>query len=127
IFNYLESQREVNFVVHVMDPKFTQIDVHADVKVATGYDSPTVVADVITALTNYLSPANWGKGDAHTWIDKTKVYYNELISLVDSVAGVDRVSDLTVEIHGNPVGRVDVTIDNPAGLTQPSTITATAV
>lgn len=125
---YLQANREVNFIVNVMDPQFTQIDVHADIVVAPGYDPATIVASVVAAINSYLSPANWGVGRTDdTWIESNTVYYNELIALVGNVLGVDRVTDLTVNKHLLAPGRVNVPITSPAGLTQPITITATAV
>lgn len=127
IDNYLQARREVNFIVNEMDPQYTLIDVHTDFKTAAGYDPPTVKASIEAALNNYLSPANFAKPAPHVWVETTKVYYYELVALVSNILGVDRVSDLTVNIHGNAAGRIDITITNPAGLTRPSTIVATAV
>lgn len=128
IDNYLQANREVNFIVNVTDAKYTRIDVHVDYKLISGFSEADITADIISALNSYLSSSNWGAGpDIGTWIETPKIYYNELIALVSAVNGVDRVVDLTMAIDGNALARVDITIDNPAGLTIPDTITATVV
>jgi len=134
IGTYLNARREQNFIVNVVDPRYTNIDVAASFKTATGYTAATVQTSVVAALTAYLSPANWGidptssgSDQLRTWIEQPTVYYNELITLVSNVVGVDRVTDLTVNIHGNAATRADVAIDSPTGLTTAGTITATEV
>lgn len=134
IASYILARREQNWIVHVVDPRYTNIDVATNIKILPGYDSATVELSVEAALTDYLSASNWGQDPnvsgsdaAQTWVEQPVVYYNELIALVSSVTGVDRVSDLTVNIHGFTPARVDVAIDSPAGLTTPGTIAATAV
>lgn len=129
---YINARREQNWIVYVMDPNYTTIDVNTTYKVLPGYDLTATDDAVEAALTSYLSPANWGLDptvggtDAlTTWVDQNTVYYNELIALVSSIAGVDRVTDLTVNIAGNTPARVDVPITQPAGLTMAGTVEAT--
>lgn len=125
---FLQANREVNFVAYVMDAKYTNIDVAVSYKLIAGFNEADIDSDVVAAITNYLSPTVFGSGvDVNTWVETTKVYYNELIALASSVNGVDRVTDLTSNIHGSAPARVDITIDNPAGLTTPGTITAAVV
>lgn len=134
ITNYINSRREANWITYVMSPKYSQIDVATTVRVLPGYSSTSVNADVVTALTNYLNPANWAQdpnassSDApSTWVDMQKVYYNELIALVSNVPGVDRVIDLTSNIHTYTIpARVDITLPGPASLTAAGTITSVA-
>lgn len=129
IDTFLQANRELNFVVNVMDPRYTAVDVHADIKVLAGYDPVAIDSDATAALNNYLSPANWGRDitQPHSWVETPKVYYNELIALVSSVPGVDRVVDLTVAFGGSTATRADLTISNPAGLTTPGAISVTVV
>ena len=57
--DYLESLREVNFIVHVVDPNYTTIDVTFNVKAIPGYTASELEAATEAAIANYLSPANW--------------------------------------------------------------------
>jgi uncharacterized phage protein gp47/JayE len=129
IQSYLQANREVNFVVNVMNPNFTTINVVTTFHTLTGYDPTATASSVVAAIQGYLSPASWGEDPtvressvANTWIDTPKVYYNEVIALIANVVGVDRVVTLT--LNG---GTADITLTGPASLTQPGTVTATAV
>jgi uncharacterized phage protein gp47/JayE len=83
---YLQSLREVNFVVNVIDPTITTVDVTATIKVLDGYDSDIVTAAAQDVVENYLSPAVW------PWA--TVLRRNELIALISNVPGVDYVADI---------------------------------
>lgn len=107
---YLQSLREINFVVYVIDPTYTDVDVTATVTAFTGQDIAEVQAACEAALTSYLSPANWD------W--RSTVRVNELISLLDRVAGVDYVVSVTTPAS-------NVTLTGPASLPEPGTLSIT--
>jgi uncharacterized phage protein gp47/JayE len=86
VSTYLDSLREVNFVVHTIDPTYTTIDVTVTVKKTSTASTQAVSEAVVAALQEYLNPQNWD------W--STVVRYNELISLIDQVPGVDYVDTL---------------------------------
>lgn len=85
---YLQSLREINFIVYVIDPTYTAVNVTTTVKRFADADAATVEQACEDALTTYLSPASWD------WAGT--VYYNELVALLSNVTGVDRVVSLTV-------------------------------
>ena len=64
------------------------INVTVEVTNKSGYIPASVAASVQTALDQYLHPDYWAWGET--------VYYNELISLIDQVDGVDRVVSLSM-------------------------------
>jgi hypothetical protein len=107
---YLQSLREVNFAVHVIDPTYTAVNVTATLKAKAGFDTAAVDAAATAAVQEYLSPANW------SW--SSTVRYNELISLLDQVEGVDYVVSLTTP-------SADVTLTGVANLTTASTVNIT--
>lgn len=120
---YLQANREVNFVVNVIDPNFTTINVADTVVKLPGYVASSVKASVEAAVAAYLSPAKWGQdpqvqddGQAATWIETPTLYYNEVIALISNVPGVDRVTALT--LNG---GTANITLTTPAALTQVGT------
>jgi uncharacterized phage protein gp47/JayE len=124
---YLQANREVNFIVNVIDPKFTEIDVTTTVVATTGYTQDAVQASVEATIQQYLSPALWGQdptivqsGAGQTWIESDTVYYNEVITAISNVVGVDRVVALT--LNG---GTADVSLAGPAALPQVGTIAVT--
>ena len=84
---YLEAQREVNFVVHTIGPRYTTVDVAATLKALPGFDIETVRAAAIQTLRDYLDPKSWD------W--SVVVRKNELISILDRVEGVQYVDAVT--------------------------------
>lgn len=126
----LEAEREVNFVFHVIDATYSTIKVATTVAALPGFDSAAVEASVEAAVAAYLSPGAWGLSldigdDPRAWRNVTTLRRNELIALVDRVAGVDYVSALTLAKGAGSLGTSDVTLDGPAALPTPGVITAT--
>jgi hypothetical protein len=64
------------------------IDITVSVTILSGNIASTVASNVQAALDAYLHPDYWDWGST--------IYYNELISLIDRVSGVDRVVALTI-------------------------------
>lgn len=83
----MEDIASVELDVHVIDPTFTEVDVTATVVREATHTDAEVEANVLAALEVYLSPDEWPWGST--------VYRNELISLLDQVAGVARVTSIT--------------------------------
>lgn len=104
----LTSRTHAGLDVHVVAPAYQAVNVAASVIATSGADT-TIVDDAVTAaVTAYLAPKNWvGKG--------TKVYRNELISLIDQVPGVERVVSITAPA-------ADVALTGLIVLPQPGTI-----
>lgn len=83
----LDDRAQANLAVSVVDPTITAVEVDATVVRKAGFTDATVVANVKAALETYLSPATW------PWAGT--VYRNELIAVIDAVAGVERVTSIT--------------------------------
>ena len=131
IDDYLEARREVNFLVYVIAPTYTQIDVTFAVVCYPGYVPADVQALVIANLSAWLSPANWGMppfGDPGTqsWLNETKVRYLEVAEQVNRTDGVNYISTLQIGIHSAAMGTADLTLTGVAPLPRPGTIAGTA-
>lgn len=117
--------------VHVADPEYTELDITASVTIQSGFNAATVLEAVKARLSEYLSPAKWGlpsSGDTSSgsgWENITHLYYNEVISTIDQVAGVDRVVNLEIGKHGGALGKVNVELAGVVPLTKPGTFTIT--
>lgn len=74
--------------IGIKQPYIVPITLATTVTMKTGYSQPTVTSNVTAALNQYLHPDYWD------WAGT--IYYNELISLIDQVDGVDRVVSLTI-------------------------------
>ena len=110
----LQSEREVNFLVYVIDPAYTNIAVVFSITVYPDFDSAATLAAAIQAVTDYLSPANFGQvpyGDQPVWLNDTKVRYLEVSEVINRTEGVWYVASLTV--NG---GTADVALTGPAPL-----------
>lgn len=122
----LQSLREVNFLVFVVDPTYTTINVTFTFTTYPGYDWPTVEAAAEQAVTDYLSPANFGRppygDDPGVWISDTKIRYLEVAEVINRVEGVWYVASLTV--NG---GTADVALAGPGPLPTPGAVAGTPV
>lgn len=70
------------------------VDIDVAIKVKSGYNGADVRDAVELALNQYIHPDYW------IWDDK--IYYNEVVSLIDSVEGVSRV--VTLSLDGGATG-----------------------
>lgn len=113
---YLESMRELNYVVHTTDPAIYAIDVTVNFTTTAGY-SPTEVAGRVTdAIQNFLDPRYWGisdiddPNDPKTWNNVTVIRYLELGTAINNVAGVDVVTLLTLGPHSGTLAAQDLVL-----------------
>lgn len=129
---FLDSQREINFVVNVFDPTITTVNVTFNVKCLHGYTAAAVDAAAEQRVRDYLSPANWGKDPAfiepgaasQTWVPTPNVIYNKMIQVLATTDGVNYVISMTM---GAPtLGTTDIVLPGAAPLTTPGTINGTA-
>lgn len=129
--DYLQAQREVNFLVSVIDPTYTVIDVSADIVPVSAALSATAVADAEAAIEAYLDPGAWGRSvpEFANWETIDKVYVNEIVHLLEALDTVARVPLGSVEIGraGTTATAADLTLLGPAPLPAPGTIAVTAV
>jgi Baseplate J-like protein len=116
---FLDEMREVNFVVNVIDPTFTTINVVWEVQSVPGTNLPALLDSVNQALSDYLNPTTWGlpeDRDPRVWINRTKVRYTDLVHIVKDVVGVDYIVNLVFAIAGGTLGTTDITLPGVAPL-----------
>lgn len=119
----LQAQREATFVVNVIDPAYTTVDVTATAVAHAGFGLAAVDTAVEAALADFLSPANWGQppfGEERAWVHTSVVRIWEVLEAVQRVEGVNYVTALTVE-----GGTVDVNLTGAAPLTRAGVISIT--
>lgn len=108
----IEAISAANLVIHIIDPSIETVAVTVAVKKIAEYEEAAVTANIEAALEDYLSTQSW------PW--EQYVRYNELITLISNVEGVDYVNALTAPA-------TDVDLGDTATLTTPGTITITFV
>lgn len=124
----LESMREVNWRVHVIDPTYTEVEVEFDAVALPGEDPETVREAAIAAVAAYLAPGSWGSlptGDQTAWRNVDTVRYLEVAQAINEAPGVDYIAALRIGLEGRTLGTSDVRLDGPAALPRPGTITGT--
>lgn len=121
----LDSHREVNFIVNMLDPTYTNVDVTFQVKAEAGFDATDLQARIVSAVTSYVSPDTWGlpsTGDTIEWRDEDTVRYLSLADVVNSVQGVRYIENLTVGLAGGSQIAGDKVLLGNAPLPSPGTI-----
>lgn len=127
----LQSKREVNFVVNVIDPDYTKVDVSLEAFPLPGYSKAQVELAIEEALDDYLDPSNSGKplfgetGSPGGWRKVTTLRLNDIIALVEGVPGVDYTAKVEIAKHGAGLEAKDLELDGAAPLTQAGDMTVT--
>lgn len=131
VFNLLDTSREVNFIINVLDPTYTTVDVTFQVKTEPGWtDVADVASRVAIAIEDFLSPASWGlpsSGDTIIWIPEDTVRYLKLGEIINQVEGVQHIVSLVVGLNGGAQTAADQILTGAAPLPTPGVITGTAV
>ncbi len=130
---YLQSLREQNFQVWVVDPQYAQIDVQVTVGAWPGVDPTALQAAVSAAISGFLSPALFATdptGNAARWANDPVVRASQLYQVIMTVQGVRYVdgANLKLGAHGGALATTDFTIGPGSAipaLPTPGTITVT--
>jgi hypothetical protein len=114
------NTRVVNAVVSVSDPTYTTVSVTYEAVSLPGVDPVALQSSINARLAQELSPAGWGlpgstNGNGRTWINHPTVYYNRLLGVVASVAGVDYVK--YVSISGSNIAQLSAALSTGAAIT----------
>jgi hypothetical protein len=93
----LQSRREANFLVYVRAPGYDSVAVSFTAKAYPTWDAADVQARAITAVEDWLNPADWGVPafsdvlagtTGRPWIQDTKVRLGELVEVLNRVDGL---------------------------------------
>lgn len=115
----LQSMREVNFLVFVVDPTYTTIAATYAATAYPGFDAADVLARADEALRDYLGPQDFGVppfSEERAWVYEPKVRYLEVAEVLNRVDGLWRVDSLAIGISGGAMGTADVTLAGVAPL-----------
>jgi hypothetical protein len=118
----LQDQREINFVVNVIDPSYTTVDVTSTVVPIPGVDTEVARVNAETAVREYLQPYNFGKTqdtEAIDWALQTVLRHQDLSTVINNAPGVSHWSALTFGLNGGVQNTSDKTLTGAAPLTLP--------
>jgi hypothetical protein len=121
--SYLDSLRELNFVVRTIDPILTSVAVAFTAKCYPSFEPADVEARAELAVAAFLDPATWGlppTGDSNDWILEKVVRFFDVTQAIQATEGLWYIQTCTV--NG---GLVDVTLPGVAPLPTPGAITGT--
>jgi hypothetical protein len=130
---YLQSMREVNFIVNMMDPTYTTIDVTFTAVALDGWLPADVEAGAEQAMIDYLSPMNWGLPDVVSfgdnpspmWLNKPILRYLELAQVLNNVGGLDYITALTFRRGADAFAQTDLALAGAIPLPRAGVITGT--
>lgn len=125
----LQAEREWNFLVFVIGPTYTPVQVTFTAKAYAGHVPADVEAAAEAAVAAYLSPANWARpqdSNERLWLPgHDRIRIGELYTVLNEVPGLDYVTALTFGAEGGALGAADFVLAGPAPMPQPGTITGT--
>jgi hypothetical protein len=132
---YLESLREVNFIVNEMSPTYNLIDVTAAAKALPGFSTSDVQTNIESTLTRMFDPANFGQptpgtdqaGDPRAWVNNTIVRLYDVTHAIKLTDGVDYVASggITIGKNGGAQAAADLTLTGRVPLTRAGTFAIT--
>lgn len=124
----LEATRETNFVVWVVDPTYTAVDVTATVEPIPGVDQTVADENAAAALTEFLQPYNFGRTqdiEAISWAQQLTLRHQDLSTVINNAPGVSHWTSLTFGLNGGAQNTADKTLTGAAPLVTPGTIAVT--
>lgn len=127
IAGWLQSLREINFIVNVINPTYTPVYVTVSVKAASGYDVMSVQLNVQASVLAYLAPSAWGLPpvSAIGWDNTTTIYQSKLLNVIQNTAGVDHVIAGTLKFGFSPTPSNTTDIALPGAIALPTSTTST--
>jgi uncharacterized phage protein gp47/JayE len=120
VYTVLDSAREVNFLVYVIPPKYTTIDVQATVTAFSGFTQQVVKEAAEAMLRAWLDPLQWGSqgtGEIQAWQKDTKARIYEAVDYLNRADGVYYVETIQLRKHLDPAwSNVDIALTGAAPL-----------
>jgi hypothetical protein len=107
--NYLDSLREVNFIINTDTFDVYNVKVLTNITIYQGYSAADVQARVVQRIQQFLDPAIWGIAPSDdpnfptTWQNVTNINYISLATAVKTVLGVFGTNGIPVLVlrkHG---------------------------
>lgn len=124
----LQAMREVNFVVNMIDPTRTDVDVTFAGVAHPGFDAASVEAAAEAAVTEFLQPYNYGRPvglEERPWVNMPVVRHQDISTVLNSVEGFSHWTSLTIGLNGGAQAATDQNLTGKVPLTGPGTVAGT--
>jgi Baseplate J-like protein len=96
---FLDRRRVVGMRLEVVAPRYLEVSVKARVRTRPHTDAARVETQIRQALNAFLDPRSGGP-DRFGWPFGRDVYRSEILHVIDGVAGVDHVLELSLNTAG---------------------------
>lgn len=125
----LQALREINFIVHVVDPDRTTIDVNFTVVPRSGYDGATAASDGEAAIESFFD--TWGQPpdtEGSTWEPLSVVRHQDLSTVLNNTPSISHWTVLEMRTGADPFADNDITLSggSPIAVADAGVITGTA-
>lgn len=130
IDDQLQELREVNFLIYIVDPTRTAVDVTATVVKKPGTNPVTVQAEVEAAIESFLGSANWGDDidtSGREWNRVDVVRHQDLSTVINNVLGAEYWTTLTIGLNGGSQLPSDHNLPGDAPLAEPGVISIAVI
>lgn len=122
-WNYLDANREVNFLNYVISPTLTTIEIQAEVHPYPGSTNADVIAAAKAMIKIWLSPDNFGTNPGsptgQEWANDTLIRHDEAVDYLNRAAGVFWTRNVQLRKQGDPAFSVgDIALPGVAPLPQ---------
>jgi len=120
VYKVLDTSREVNFLVYVIPPTYTGIDVQATVTPYPGYLASEVQAAAEEKIRTWLDSLTWRAqsiGEVQSWARDLKVRVYEAVDFLNRADGVFFVESVGIKLsETTDYDTVDITLPGAAPL-----------
>jgi hypothetical protein len=112
----LEEKREANFVFVLVDPAYTELDFLYEIVPREGFDQTATEEAVAAAIEAAYSPAIFGVDPSAqeepptTWVNADTLRFQDLVTLVNNVQGVEHFSSLKWGESGGELDTEDIVL-----------------
>lgn len=120
-WDYLDANREVNFLNYVIGPTWTTIEVKGNVKPWPGQTNQSAVDSAVASLQQWLNPLTFGSTEqvgtqTTDWIYDTVVRHDEAVDYMNRGASVWYTANIQLRIAGGAWTAGDVVLPGLAPL-----------
>lgn len=131
-WDYLDANREVNFLNYVIEPSYFTIDVQGEVHPYSGYTEADAIAAAEAMIKSWLDPTQYGSSPGSTtgkeWINDTVIRHDEAVDYANRGAGVWWTQNIQMKLSTDSIWTSgDIQMSGVAPMPRYGNVTFTAV